>query len=456
MKVPFFDLTQNRFGMTGFLALSLGLGACGKKDTGGAAYQPLSDSDKEKVLGVVKSTIRSAGAVAQRASYQNRNFNSALAELSAMAKSAGVYAAESDDYGTMSAELENCIPETKGLDSLEEGGLNGPLSMGNIDGSMSITGEKCPISLGLTVKLTSSSDKKSMNAQVTANYVVKNEDYKKLNDVDAFNFALQMSFKQSGQNSGSVNFNMDSKVHSQKMGDISVVGSLNLTVSEKSGGQNSPSITSKITLTGGGVTGVFEIKATEDPTKKMPTVLLNGKALTEEEIMSLVKEADPDNTPNSTPSSGYSPGSPVSSPSTPSSPSGVTVLEGTYDAYEGPEHIAYLGIRFSGNRLKLTTDCEKFAYSLYGQQIVVPAHAKGKVVAAESTIQVIGNKFLINETDQSEIFDFAVKNGNSHENVSCSVEIQKETMSFKALPSNSGFEIYSENNFNERLTLKRR
>ncbi len=274
------------------VTLALQLVACGKKDPEGV--KPLSTTDKQKVLAVVKSTVRSVGAATKTASLKNKSVEAGLKQFSRSLGIAADYSESGTEFQTMTAELEDCSMNQTGLEALENGVDESDFGQA-AEGSASLSGENCPIDLTLKSAVPASTDGKTMKGSFSASYKVKKDEFKKLNDVDAFDFSVEMAASQPKENALSLTINMSSKIHSQQSGDITFGGNFTLV-----GAEGSVNVDSKFEFTGGGVIAVFEIKGDSKTDKNGPKILLNGQPLTPEEIQAIASELS--GTGESTPS----------------------------------------------------------------------------------------------------------------------------------------------------------
>jgi hypothetical protein len=90
------------------------------------------------------------------------------------------------------------------------------------EGALRLTGDECPVTFNLTVLL-SGDRRSSMSLTVSANYAVKDEEYRRLNDVDSISLSFGFSATSTGSG-GTIEANIDSRIHSQKHGDLVETG----------------------------------------------------------------------------------------------------------------------------------------------------------------------------------------------------------------------------------------
>ncbi len=261
------------------LAISLGalsLSHCSKNPAPSVA--PLSASEKAEVLEIVKSTVRSVGAV--NVARKNQNVNALNMSTLGL-----VATAESTDDGArqLADKLGSCaLQEADALENkvsnLAENG-NGTFSMASTEAN------PCPVTINGSFNFSELEGGQKVAAGGSFNYSVSDDSYRKLNDVDSFsmNFSLEGNVQESDK---SATATLSSKIHSQSRGDITLDGTL------KASG-NSAAVVSEmqLTLKTSGLTAVFLVKSNfNQQTEKVTNqFFLNGEELTPAEIEAIEK-----------------------------------------------------------------------------------------------------------------------------------------------------------------------
>jgi hypothetical protein len=90
--------------------------------------------------------------------------------------------------------------------------------MSSASGSLDVRGDKCPIEYHLSLNA-QKSGQQNVAIVFSVTYTVKDDAYRKLNDVDDATISLTFNIIAS-QTSGTIDAQMNVRVHSQKYGDI--------------------------------------------------------------------------------------------------------------------------------------------------------------------------------------------------------------------------------------------
>ncbi|HUP56688.1 MAG TPA: hypothetical protein VM598_04490 [Bdellovibrionota bacterium] len=127
-----------------------------------------------------------------------------------------------DDRLRMQDRLEEALRDER-CDLAGDGSLDPGNPYGSeAEGALRLTGDDCPVSFNLTVLL-DGDRRSSMSITVSASYAVKDEEFRKLNDVDSiilhFSFAARAT-----SNGGTLEASVDTRIHSQKHGDLVETG----------------------------------------------------------------------------------------------------------------------------------------------------------------------------------------------------------------------------------------
>lgn len=139
-----------------------------------------------------------------------------------------------------------------------------------------------------------------------------------------------------------------------------------------------------------------------------------------------------------------------------SSQSASGPLDGTYQIQDGDELVSYMKLTFSGDKMTQSVDCEKLAVLQMGDDSLVPAAAKGKIISAETKIEVNGNKVKFQGSNNTESLKFKIEYNSGSYEMACSAEISaaEAEFEFSADKSILSLKLLSEGD-SEEVTLKR-
>jgi hypothetical protein len=146
-----------------------------------------------------------------------------------------------------------CKVTKTGLDGATTGQVN---PMDGMSGTLSVNGDQCPIDFELNLS-TQKSGEQNVAIVFGVSYTVKDDTYRKLNDVDSLSISLNFKITAS-DTSGDISGSMSLKTHSQKYGDISEIANLTGQVGTEGG---SATLTDTVTFPG------FDIQRTLQATK---------------------------------------------------------------------------------------------------------------------------------------------------------------------------------------------
>jgi hypothetical protein len=281
-------------------ALSVAVMGCGGKDMPTAEQkariQAVDASESRAEKAIPANSTSSNTLALMSASFQASRSGNLNDFVRAIEKNFSNTDLQDDNTSTMTSKLQDA--QTRGDCSISKSGLDGVNtgdigSASNVNGTISVSGDKCPVTFSMNVQ-TDMSGGTGGSMSFTVSYSVKDDDYRKLNDVDSMNLKVSMSAN-AGGDSASINVSIDGSVHSQKYGDVKLSGggSGNFSANRDSDGQAHPSgsLEFKFTEAFSDFSVEFGVKADAGDSGQMQvSYQINGNDVSKDEFASYAGE----------------------------------------------------------------------------------------------------------------------------------------------------------------------